>query len=179
MPRQSATNWWKRAFIGLLAGAASLALVTLVNAHGGDPTKIHSCVRTGNGDLRIVAPQDTCGPNTSPLDWNQQGSQGPPGPTGPAGAAGVSGWEIVRVQSTVPNVAAGTVIEAQAACPAGKKVLGGGGVAQGSQSPVHAIGSDPFDFGSLSGFNVRFRNSGGPQPTVELNVYAVCANVGT
>jgi hypothetical protein len=174
-----ATNWWKLAFICLVCLASSfatLAVVTLVNAHGGDPTKIHSCVKA-NGDISIVGPLATCGNNQTPLDWNQQGVQGPPGPTG---APGISGWEIVRVQTTVTNVAPGTVMPGEAPCPAGKKVLGGGGAPQGLQSPVHTIASEPVDntpLGGSSGFQVWFQNSGGFQPIVELNFYAVCANV--
>ncbi len=49
------------------------------------------------------------------------GPAGPPGPAGAAGAPGVSGWQLVSQSTSVPAGADGN---AQATCPAGKKVLG-------------------------------------------------------
>lgn len=103
------------------------------------------------GHLYIVGPDDACKKKETALDWNIQGPQGPAGPQGPkgdtgpqgatgpqgpqgpagpqgqtgsTGPTGLSGAEIVTGQS----VAAATDVQvADAVCPAGKKVIGGGG----------------------------------------------------
>src|SRR6476646_6397322 len=53
-------------FLG--SGAASM-----VSAHGGDSTLIHSCLNPGNGTIYVVGPNQACGPNQTALDWNIQG----------------------------------------------------------------------------------------------------------
>lgn len=67
---------------GFLGGQAS----TLVSAHGGDTTRIHSCVNPNSGEIKIVNANATC-PSTHwiSLDWNIQGEPGPAGPPGPPG----------------------------------------------------------------------------------------------
>ena len=52
------------------------------------------------------------------------GAMGPAGPAGAAGAPGVSGLEIVNVQSASDSVSPKVLT---ANCPAGKKLVGGGG----------------------------------------------------
>jgi collagen triple helix repeat protein len=129
---------------------------TSVNAHGGDPTKIHSCVNPSGG-FREVGPNEACKQNERAEDWSRsgvpgpagppgptgpagpagpagpqgppgaQGPAGPQGPVGPAGPAGVSGYELV-VSAPVP-VSGGLVAgegQASADCTAGRRVLGGG-----------------------------------------------------
>ena len=54
------------------------------------------------------------------------GPQGPGGPQGPAGQNGVAGLEIVHATTAADSDGEKT---ATAACPAGKKVVGGGGYA--------------------------------------------------
>ncbi len=48
-------------------------IVKLVIAHGGNTNFIHACVKTSNGNIRIVGPNDSCASNESPLDWSQNG----------------------------------------------------------------------------------------------------------
>src|SRR5262245_15032567 len=74
----------------LFRGGLSIALLVLVRndivvAHGGDPTKIHSCIKNSTGQVRIIAPNSVCDPNETSLDWNATGPQGPAGPTGATG----------------------------------------------------------------------------------------------
>ena len=96
---------------------------------------------------------------------------GPPGPKGDKGIKGdpgLSGYEIVRASVNVPP---NTSTRAQAACPAGKKVIGGAGNVQTipAGSPVHT---------SLTGddhFNVDFVNTS--NVTRQLNAIAICATV--
>ncbi len=54
----------------LMVFALSIGLGTgMVYGHGGDPTKIHSCVNNASGEIKIVDPNDTCKNNWTPLDW--------------------------------------------------------------------------------------------------------------
>ncbi len=59
-------------------------------AHGGDTTRVHSCVKP-DGSLRIVSPTTACKSNETALDWSITGPQGPIGPQGPTGAQGPEG----------------------------------------------------------------------------------------
>ena len=42
--------------------------------HGGDPSKIHACVNTRTGALRIVGATESCRIAEAPLDWSQAAS---------------------------------------------------------------------------------------------------------
>src|SRR5262245_11263820 len=80
----------------LLRGGLSIGLLVLIRndiivAHGGDPTKIHSCVKNSTGQTRIIASNGACDTNETPLDWNVTGPQGPVGPTGSTGPIGPTG----------------------------------------------------------------------------------------
>lgn len=68
------------------AAVCSVVVVATVAAHGGDGSKIHSCVQNVSGNLRIVDPGGDCKSNEVALDWNGQGPVGPPGAPGPSGA---------------------------------------------------------------------------------------------
>src|SRR4249919_1216558 len=61
---------WAGLFGGLLILA--FAVVSMASAHGGDASKIHSCVNNNSGTIKIVAPTATCSNNEMALDWNQQ-----------------------------------------------------------------------------------------------------------
>jgi len=116
----------------VLYGAAGIVLVLMtwvtlkavIYAHGGDANKIHACVNTLAGSIRIVGASGGCRRGETPLDWNIQGPPGQPGSPGEDGApGGLSGHEIVTAQIVLAPLAQG---EAIAECPTGKKVLGGG-----------------------------------------------------
>lgn len=72
--------------LSIAIGSLSTILITTVFAHGGDPAKIHACVRptllNGAPNVRIIGAGANCNNNESPLDWNIQGIQGPPGSGG-------------------------------------------------------------------------------------------------
>jgi len=77
-------------------GGAALMLmlmtaITVASAHGGDTTKIHACVYSSTGQLRIVGANETCKKTEQALDWNQAGVPGPAGAPGERGPAGPSG----------------------------------------------------------------------------------------
>lgn len=79
----------------LTGGICALALAgtaVAVYAHGGDPTRIHSCVAIAAGVVRIVGPNDNCLPLVErAVDWSITGPAGPQGPQGPQGATGPQG----------------------------------------------------------------------------------------
>ena len=94
-------------FVAVVSAAAVLALGagTLVLAHGGDPTLVHSCVNK-DGEITIVSAAAVCKKDEIALDWNitgpvgatgaggaagRDGRDGLPGATGPAGPAGRDG----------------------------------------------------------------------------------------
>ena len=112
-----------------LLGAAVVAVVVVglltvtrvTWAHGGDVTKIHSCVNT-SGNLRVVGANESCRIGETPLDWNIQGPQGPAGPT-----------TVQYITAQGPGIA-------RAFCPAGTKVTGGGAFVEGgSFSLAHSF----------------------------------------
>lgn len=81
------------------ARAASVAVATISAslgglAHASWPTGgdvIHSCMNEANGQVRVVADDEPCKRNETPLSWNHAGPQGVPGPTGPQGPQGEMG----------------------------------------------------------------------------------------
>ena len=64
-----------------LVAAVFLGAATLVSAHGGDTSKVHSCV-SKIGAIRIVGADTLCDSKETPLDWATQGVPGPPGADG-------------------------------------------------------------------------------------------------
>jgi len=101
------------------------------------------------------------------------GPQGPAGPAGPQGAPGVSGFEIVNVASALSSDDEKAIT---ATCPAGKKVLGGGGFA-GSlifTDDVALIASNP---SGTTGWRVAAQETDATGAVWLVRAYAVCANV--
>jgi hypothetical protein len=121
------------------------------------------------GPQGIQGPQGVQGP-IGPI--GPQGPIGPTGPQGPIGAAGpvgVSGYEIIQANGTIGSAFEnGKVVNA--ACSAGKKVLGGGCRSDDSGTP--AIAGAPFS--SQDGYGCNF-NTGGIN--VGIHAFAICANV--
>jgi hypothetical protein len=135
-----------------------------------------------NGTLRAAdfkAGTLVQGPQGPKGDTGAQGSPGPkgdtgaPGAPGTAGPPGVSGYQIVTVWAG-PSSDSPKYIEA--ACPAGKRVLGSGGYTQSSdQTPVAVSRIDINAGGTKVGLSA-FETT----PTDEnwqAMVQATCANV--
>jgi len=72
---------------GSTVAAATTALQSIVGADG----VIHGCFKSQNGQLRVVAESEACGPSEQALAWNQVGPAGLPGPAGPQGDKGEVG----------------------------------------------------------------------------------------
>ena len=93
---------------------------------------------------------------------------GPRGPKGDAGTPGVSGYQVVN--GAIVSVPAGQFGVAFADCPAGKKVVGGGGGSEGD-APIVLMG--PY---MNHDWAVAVRNDGNGAEGVAATAY--CVNVG-
>jgi hypothetical protein len=157
--------------IALVAAFAALTVAGVAYASIPDGNGvIHGCYKpasagaTGGTPLNILDDASaSCGTKMQPIAWNQ---------TGPAGPPGVSGYEIVRVSVLGP---AGSETIAQAACPAGKRVLGGAGSVQGVPTGVW-LHTGVTDFPGFSGYDVYAVNTTAQDH--QINSTAICANVG-
>jgi hypothetical protein len=197
--RQS--QWLKIGIATAAITVASLGVVTIVNAHGGDPNKIHSCVKNNNeGNVRIVDPNETCKSNERPVDWNSQGAPGPagpqgapgpqgePGPQGPTGAPGPQGppgpMGATGPQGPqgVPGISGYQIAQSlpqpvppgqpvAATCGSGR-VLGGGA----ELLPPNQVGFALSMTQPLPGGTGWEAAHSGPGVT-QIRVWAICANV--
>jgi hypothetical protein len=115
-------------------------------------------------------PQGPAGPKGDPGAPSAIGQPGPKGDKGDTGPAGISSGrqDVLGAPVTVP---AGGYAVATATCPAGKKVIGGGGGSKSSTIPISSMGPEG---GSL--WVVRATNTG--PSTDYVHAEAVCANAG-
>lgn len=151
-------------------------LVSGVSA-GPMPTTYYACVNMKTGAIYMVNAGDTCQKGYTPISWNQvgpqgsQGPQGPAGPTGPQGPAGptqtLSSQEVVSSMVDVTGFVEGY---AQAICPAGTVVSGGGflvsAVISGDWLPRYSRIS------STNGWEIDIINTG--SATIGIQAYAIC-----
>ena len=56
--------------IGFLAAAMIVSMSPLAGAHGGDADKVHACVVSSSGSLRIVGAGESCRNGETSLDWS-------------------------------------------------------------------------------------------------------------
>jgi len=119
------------------------------------------------------------------------GPQGAAGPAGPAGAAGPAGpagaFGVISVQREELALADNSTTGVQAKCPAGTKIVGGGGTVDVSSSnDIHMTVSRPFrlppaasdlpvDGESFDAWRVVFRNPAGGTGVATVRVFAICA----
>jgi hypothetical protein len=117
-----------------------------------------------------------------------RGAKGERGARGERGPAGVSGYEVVS--QTFPEVfiensggMRGLSAVKTVACPAGKRVLGGGAdlgtnpAQNGQQRQVTVSLSAPN--GTGTGWSVQlFNNSTSIDTSIDLRVFAICASAG-
>lgn len=82
--------WLGLAAIAVVAIGATAYAVTGNNLTD-DAGQYHGCVKDANGQLRVISPDDSCGPHETAITWNHQGKQGPQGEAGPQGPAGDPG----------------------------------------------------------------------------------------
>ena len=119
------------AFVVLLAGVVLAASAVATATIPGEGGVIHGCYKNSNGALRVIDDASAdCASNETALSW----AQGQPG--------GLSGLEVVEAESEFNSF---TLDLASAVCPAGKKAIGGGGVAraQFATTPFALVASRP------------------------------------
>ena len=158
---------------GLVLAAMGMAFLSLsvgiVGAHGGDSELIHACVGR-SGFVKIVGADDTCRRGQLALDWNAEGMLGSPGADGADGTDGTDGTDGADGADGATNV---TVVHGVATgsavrvfCPAGTKVVGGGGYVQGTtlalmqNHPIDATGANATT-ATLAGWQVASQNFAG------------------
>ena len=142
--------------------AVAVAGVSYAAIPAADGT-ITAC-KDNKGVLKVIDAEagQTCGPNQQQLTWNEQGP------------AGISGYEVVS--STAGSGGAGDWKTFSVACPAGKKVLGGGlSSTSGLQTGLAVVGEYPTsdNNGWVGGIAETI-----PQPDDwHGRIWAICATV--
>jgi hypothetical protein len=189
--------------LGIAALVAILSVAAVAMAAGGAAkagqvkVKCPRRVLTGKKvTCRLVGPLPA-GPQGARGPQGPKGSQGAKGPKGEkgekgdkgaAGAPGVSGYEVVSQsfeEVAVPNSGSGqrglSAVQT-VGCPGNKRVLGGGvdlgtNVNQGgAQSQLSVSLSGPN--GTGTGWSAQlFNSSTTTDTTIDLRVFAICANV--
>ena len=154
-----------------LGGTSYAAAVALPKGSVGTPQLKNSAVTTAKVKNRTLLRADFA---PGQLQAGPAGPAGPTGPAGPAGPAGLSGLERVEA-TTLLNTASPKPV--QMACPAGKRLLGGGARLNGAgASPpvnvaIQASFPDNDNVYRAVGREVTATNA-----TWSLTVFAVCAN---
>jgi hypothetical protein len=136
--------------------------------------KIHGCARSTSGFLKLVHSHTSCPSGSELVTWNQHGRQGPRGPQGDDGPPGVSQYEEVR--SAPLSMGPGEGGHADATCPQGKKVLGGGYVVGAGDNRLHILNTTPV--GSDRIWSVAVDNTATSGTPETLTAVALCAKVG-
>jgi hypothetical protein len=90
--------------IAVTVAGAAFGLGAYISAHGGDTSRIHGCVDSRTGALRVVGATQNCtASKETTLDWNIEGPAGPqgiPGPTGPSGLPGAGSPRVINGAGT-------------------------------------------------------------------------------
>jgi len=184
----------------LVVGAGALALVAIGvggTVAASNPATLYACYDV-NGNVRLSDSAICKLPGGGRLaSWGTVGVPGPTGPIGQAGPTGpqggtgssgpVGGYEIVTASGFVPISAQATLVQFTATCPAGKKVVGGGGGATlylnnplSVEGFLVTLSSGPYAGGDTTWSVLFARNGGAPLQTTEStfhSVYAICADV--
>lgn len=93
----------RRVGIPLLGLLVVLGWVVAAQADGGDRDRIHACVNRVTRLVRIVHPDDECGPDEASKHWRARGPRGEPGPEGAQGPQGTPGPEGPQGPSGPPG----------------------------------------------------------------------------
>ncbi len=134
-----------------------------------------------------AGPQGAQGPKGSKGAKGDKGQKGDKGDKGATGAAGVSGYEVVNQtfkEVFIQNSGGfrGLSEVKTVACPAGKRVIGGGtdlgtnAAQNGQQRQVTVSLSGPNGTGTAWSAQL-FNNSTTIDTSIDLRVYAICATV--
>jgi hypothetical protein len=169
----------------LAAGCAVFGIASAVQADIPDGGVVHGCYKTVGGAVRVIDTDQRgrCLPSETALDWNRTGptgahgstgARGATGATGPTGASGgFTGWQFVTNTIVVHDQ---EWLPLGIACPAGKKVLGGGVT---TNSIVSGVGMRVAESGpalQADGWEAKVANEGG-LGDVDVTIWAICATV--
>lgn len=168
--------------ISPLVGMVVLVTFLASNASAGTtPTTYYACVNMRSGSIYMVNVGDTCQKGYTPINWNQVGPQGPQGPTGPQGPQGPQGpagptqtltsIQVYSVNDAISTGAGG----AEARCPTGTLVTGGGYETLQAADLATYIVEASFPPLNRNSWEVEIFNSG--TANVSLTVYALCASL--
>jgi hypothetical protein len=142
-----------------IAGTAGIAFAAIPGSDG----KISGCYAKQGGSLRVIdkAKGKSCKASERSLVWNQRGLRGAPGAVGKTGATGAAGpagapgapgapgpsgpVTVEYALSGPSSVAPGEQAGAEADCPAGMSVTGGGLYNASESTGVSLNASYPFD----------------------------------
>lgn len=129
------------------------------------------------GPAGAQGPSGPAGPAGPKGDTGAQGPAGPQGlqgTPGPAGSSGITGYEHVFLSVPIPN---GAFRSGTLECPAGKRVLSGGGVLNSGFLTLQESHGFDFDVAGVhhSGWLIDVQNGTGGDRS--FSVFAICANV--
>lgn len=135
-----------------------------------------------------AGPQGPQGPKGPKGAKGDKGPKGDKGDKGPAGTSGVSGYEVVNQtfkEVFIENSGGmrGLSEVKTVSCPAGKRVIGGGtnlGTNPGQNGQQRSVSvSMSAPNGTGTGWSVQLFNNevSGTGTSIDLRVYAICANV--
>lgn len=119
----------------MLAAGVGIGTGAMVVAQN-NGTVYYACVNNGSGTIKMISETGTCQGSDMRIVWNQQGPQGEtgdqgpqgvPGVAGPQGSPGVSGYVRHSQRHEDVTFSPGGWRYFDVDCPAGKKVVGGGG----------------------------------------------------
>jgi hypothetical protein len=154
-------------------GRASFHVATVTPAAGGG----------GQGPMGPQGPAGPAGSTGAPGpagprgETGPQGPQGPQGPPGPSGSGSGLGYERVMSDTGQFAMGPGETVWAEAGCPDGRAVVGGGFELLGQGGQVTVLASMPYGE-DASGWRVSFRNNTDVMLTrAHVRAYALCAAV--
>jgi hypothetical protein len=174
------------AVFALTAGVA-IGTTLITSAYTDANGVFHGCVNDTNGNLRVIAPADTCKAHEVAIEWSQtgpqgiQGIQGPKGDKGDTGAQGtqgspgVSGYEVVSNEFFLPAVPANfpqQLFGLSVSCPQGKRPMGGGVTTNFVGTITESAPREP---GLTPGWSGEVRREPGDRDTTMVT-YAICVN---
>jgi Collagen triple helix repeat (20 copies) len=182
--------------LGLVAVIAISAVAFAANASKAGKVKVKCPARVLAGQSKVTCrlfgrlpagPQGPQGPKGPKGSKGDKGQKGEKGDKGAAGAPGISGYEVVNQtfkEVFIENSGGmrGLSEIKTVACPAGKRAIAGGtdlgtnATQNGQQRQVTVSLSAPNGTGTAWSVQL-FNNSNSIDTSIDLRVYAICANV--
>lgn len=184
--RLASYTWLSRcALLPAAVVVGMAATLTFVSAHGGDASKVHSCVNNNSGAIRITAASTTVGGSgqnaacvavETATDWAINGASGPSGPQGPQGTSGPSGSQGPQGLQG-PSGPSGPQGPSGSQGPAGSQGAAGATGPQGATGPSGPSG--PQGPAGTQGLTGATGAQGATGPAGPTNAWLLTGNAGT